>query len=85
MNEEEFKEAIKNLLMMQTNNDRNFQVLQAQIDNLQKQLNDLNDLKEMFRLPKPQNKDRKYFDETDWLWVAPTCDIWACYRLYLFH
>jgi|TARA_B100002019_G_C20702097_1_gene326217 hypothetical protein len=65
MNEEEFKEAIKNLLMMQTNNDRNFQVLQAQIDNLQKQLNDLNDLKEMFRLPKPQNKDRKYFDETD--------------------
>ena len=65
MNEEEFKEAIKNLLMMQTNNDRNFQVLQVQIDNLQKQLNDLNDLKEMFRLPKPQNKDRKYFDETD--------------------
>ena len=65
MNEEEFKEAIKNLLMMQTNNDRNFQVLQVQIDSLQKQLNDLNDLKEMFRLPKPQNKDRKYFDETD--------------------
>ena len=65
MNEEEFKEAIKNLLMMQTNNDRNFQVLQAQIDNLQKQLNDLNDLKEMFRLPKPENKDRKYFDEAD--------------------
>ena len=65
MNEEEFKEAIKNLLMMQTNNDRNFQVLQAQIDDLQRQLNDLNDLKEMFRLPKPENKDRKYFDETD--------------------
>ena len=65
MNEEEFKEAIKNLLRMQTNNDRNFQVLQAQVDDLQRQLSDLNDLKEMFRLPKPENKDRKYFDETD--------------------
>ena len=51
--------------MMQNNNDRNFEILQRQIDNLQKQLNDLNDLKEMFRLPKPENKDRKYFDETD--------------------
>ncbi len=48
--------------MMQNNNDQNFQILQAQIDNLQKQINDLNDLKEMFRLPKPQNKDRKLFD-----------------------
>ena len=30
-------------------------------------LTDLNDLKEMFRLPKPENKDRKYFevDETE--------------------
>ena len=53
------------MLMMQNNNDRNFEILQRQIDNLQKQLNDLNDLKEMFRLPKPENKDRKYFDETD--------------------
>ena len=34
---------------MQNNNDQNFQILQAQIDNLQKQLNDLNDLKEMLR------------------------------------
>ena len=49
--------------MLQNNNDHNFQILQAQIDNLQKQLNELNDLKEMFRLPKPQNKDRKLFDE----------------------
>ena len=65
MNEEDFKSAINNMLMMQNNNDRNFQILQAQIDNLQKQLNDLNDLKEMFRLPKPENKDRKAFDETD--------------------
>ena len=62
MKEEEFKSALKNLLMMQNNNDRNFEILQHQIDNLQKQLTDLNDLKEMFRLPKPENKNRKYFD-----------------------
>ncbi len=67
MKEEEFKSALKNLLMMQNNNDRNFEILQHQIDNLQKQLTDLNDLKEMFRLPKVENKDRKYFevDETE--------------------
>mgnify|MGYP006445254087 CR=1 FL=1 len=65
MNEEEFKAAMQNFLMMQNNNDANFQILQAQIDNLQKQLSDLNDLKEMFRLPKPENKDRKVFDESD--------------------
>jgi hypothetical protein len=55
------------LLMMQNNNDQNFQILQGQIDNLQKQINDLNDLKQMFRLPKQENKDRKLFDtdETD--------------------
>ena len=55
------------MLMMQNNNDQNFQILQAQIDNLQKQLTDLNDLKQMFRLPKQENKDRKLFDtdETD--------------------
>ena len=63
MNEEEFKSAVQNMLMMQNNNDHNFQILQAQIDNLQRQLNELNDLKEMFRLPKPENKDRKAFDE----------------------
>ena len=62
MNEEEFKSAIQNMLMMQNNNDRNFEILQRQIDNLQQQLTDLNDLKEMFRLPKVENKDRKYFD-----------------------
>jgi prefoldin subunit 5 len=62
MTEEEFKSAVQNMLMMQNNNDQNFQILQAQIDNLQKQITDLNDLKEMFRLPKLENKDRKYFD-----------------------
>ena len=65
MKEEEFKSAIQNMLMMQSNNDRNFEILQRQIDNLQKQLSDLNDLKEMFRLPKVENKDRKYFDVVD--------------------
>ena len=53
------------MLMMQNNNDQNFQILQAQIDNLQRQLNDLNDLKEMFRLPKPENKNRKAFEQVD--------------------
>ena len=62
MKEEEFKSAIQNMLMMQSNNDQNFQILQARIDDLQKQISDLNDLKEMCRLPKPENKDRKYFD-----------------------
>ena len=65
MSEEDFKAAVNNMLMMQNNNDHNFQILQAQIDNLQRQLNDLNDLKEMFRLPNPANKDRKAFDEVD--------------------
>ena len=65
MKEAEFKSAIQNMLMMQSNNDRNFEILQRQIDNLQKQLNDLNDFKEILRLPKVENKDRKYFDVVD--------------------
>jgi hypothetical protein len=65
MNEEEFKSAIQNMLMMQNNNDHNFQILQAQIDNLSQQSAELNDLKEMFRLPKPENKDRKAFEEVE--------------------
>ena len=65
MNEEQFKESVQKMLMMQNNNDHNFQILQAQIDNLQQQINGLNDLKEMFRLPKPENKDRKLFDEQE--------------------
>jgi len=65
MSEEDFKAAVQNMLMAQNNNDYNFQILQAQIDNLQRQLNALNDLKEMFRLPKPENKDRKLFETVD--------------------
>ena len=51
--------------MLQNNNDHNFQILQAQIDKLTKELAELNDLKEMFRLPNPANKDRKEFDVVD--------------------
>ena len=40
MNEEDFRQAINNMLMMQNNNDRNFQILQAQIDRLEKQLSE---------------------------------------------
>ena len=47
---------------MQSNNDQNFQILQAQIDKLQEHLTDLTDLKEMFRLPNPANANRKEFD-----------------------
>ena len=63
MKEEDFKSAVQNFLMLQNNNDHNFQILQKQIDNLQQQLNDLNDLKQMFRLPNPANANRKLFDE----------------------
>ena len=65
MKENEFKEAINNILMLQNNNDHNFQILQAQINKLTKELAELNDLKEMFRLPNPANKDRKEFDVVD--------------------
>ncbi len=65
MKEEDLKSAVQNILLMQKINDENFLKLQAQIDHLQEQITDLNDLKEMFRLPKPENKDRKYFDEVD--------------------
>ena len=65
MSEEDFKKAMQNVLMMQNNNDTNFQILQHQIDRLEKQIAELNDLKEMFRLPKPENKDRKLFETVD--------------------
>lgn len=65
MNEEDVKKLVENLLEIQNNNDYNFQLLQAQIDQLQKQISDLNDLKDMFRFPKAENKDRKLFDVID--------------------
>jgi hypothetical protein len=63
MTEEEFKEAVKNLLMMQNNNDHNFQILQAQIDQLQKQITDLNNMREWFKLPEAEKQTRKFFEE----------------------
>ena len=65
MTEEEFKLAIQNILMLQNNNDHCFVKLQEQIDELKKDIKDLNDLKTIFRLPNPSNKDRKYFDVDD--------------------
>ena len=65
MTEEEFKQTVENMLTIQSNNDHNFNVIQRRLDSIQQQLNDLNDLKEMFRLPKPENKDRKLFEEVD--------------------
>jgi hypothetical protein len=65
MTEEDFKQTVENMLTIQSNNDHNFNVIQRRLDSIQQQLNDLNDLKEMFRLPKPENKNRKLFDEVD--------------------
>ena len=65
MNEQDFKSAVNNFLKMQNNNDHNFKILQGQIDELQRQIGELNDLKEMFRLPKKENMNRKYFDEVN--------------------
>ena len=65
MTEDEFKQTVENLLTIQSNNDHNFNVIQRRLDSIQQQLNDLNDLKEMFRLPKPENKNRKPLEEVD--------------------
>lgn len=51
--------------MLQNNNDHNFVKLQGQIDELKQEIKDLNDLKTIFRLPSPSNKDRKLFDVDD--------------------
>ena len=65
MSEEDFKLAIQNILMLQNNNDHCFVKLQEQIDELKQDIKDLNDLKTIFRLPNPSNKDRKSFDVDD--------------------
>ena len=65
MTEEDFKLAIQNILMLQNNNDHCFARLQDQIDDLKKEIKDLNDLKTIFRLPNPANKDRSYFETVD--------------------
>jgi hypothetical protein len=63
MTEEELRTVLDNLLQIQSNNEYNFQILQAQVDNLQRQINELNDLREMFRLPKPENQNREPFEQ----------------------
>lgn len=63
MTEEELKSVVDNLLQIQSNNEYNFQLLQARIDMLQKQLDDLNDVRKVFRLPKPENQNRDAFEQ----------------------
>ena len=72
MTEEEFKTAVRNMLMMQNNNDHNFKILQAQIDRLnttiaelEKKQKGLEDLRTWMRLPKPENMNLKPFAEVD--------------------
>ena len=65
MKEEEFKAAIKNFLMMQNNNERNFEILQLQIDKLQDQLNQMKEFRQLFKIPKESNKDREPFEFYD--------------------
>ena len=65
MSEEDFKEAAQKMLMMQNNNDHNFKILQYQIDRLEKQIEDLNELRKVFHLPPPENLNRKAFNEVD--------------------
>lgn len=63
MTDEELKSVVDNLLQIQNNNDYNFQLLQARVDVLQKQLDDLGDIREVFRLPKPENQNRQAFEQ----------------------
>jgi len=65
MTEDDIKQVVENLLEIQTNNEYNFQALQLQVDDLQRQLNDLNDLKQLFRLPKIDNQNREPFEVID--------------------
>ena len=45
MTEEDLKQTIENLLQIQTNNEYNFQLLQAQVDDLRKQISDLSEIR----------------------------------------
>jgi len=90
MTEEDFKKAAENFLMLQNNNDHNFKILQYQIDKLQAQIDDLNELRKLFHLPPPENKDRPYFDIKDaekvkWLWITSTSVLSWHMWIHLFH
>ncbi len=65
MTEEEYKATVKNFLIAQNNNDHNFSLLQAQIEQLRNEIKDLKDLKEMFRLPSVKNQNREPFEYID--------------------
>ena len=65
MKEDEFKAAIKNFLMMQNNNEHNFEILQKQIDRLQEQIDQMKEFRDIFKIPKEGNKDREPFEFYD--------------------
>lgn len=51
--------------MMQNNNERNFEILQRQIDKLQDQLDQMKEFRQLFKIPKESNKDREPFEFYD--------------------
>ena len=51
--------------MMQNNNERNFEILQLQIDKLQDQLDQMKEFRNLFKIPKESNKDREPFEFYD--------------------
>tara|TARA_B100001939_G_scaffold244757_1_gene212184 strand:- start:804 stop:1004 length:201 start_codon:yes stop_codon:yes gene_type:complete len=62
MTEEDLKQTIENLLQIQANNDYNFQLLQAQVDDLRKQISDLSEIRTALKMPPPENYDREPFE-----------------------
>jgi len=62
MTEEDLKQTIENLLQIQTNNEYNFQLLQAQVDDLRKQISDLSEIRTALKMPPPENYDREPFE-----------------------
>jgi hypothetical protein len=63
MTEDEMTTVLENMLQIQNNNDYNFDLLQAQIDRLDKRISLLDELSEMLRLPKSENKNRQSFEQ----------------------
>ena len=51
--------------MMQNNNERNFEILQRQIDKLQDQIDQMKEFRDLFNIPKASNKDREPFEFYD--------------------
>jgi hypothetical protein len=62
MTEEDLKQTIENLLQIQANNDYNFQLLQAQVDDLRRQISDLTEIRTALKMPPPENYDREPFE-----------------------